>query len=201
MGAGLASAAAVMYLLAASAVAPKLGPAGRPTLALVALALHAAALLQTLVHEGQLTVGVSEALSLFAWQAAVLLWILCLTQQLQGLTLAVYPLAAIAALTAGLVPSSVTGIPLVEWKLQLHVALSLFAAGFLSLAAVQASESALQDVGQLDGGSQVSPSSTTPFPQIGAQSRSVRKEQPTGQQPSPAAHARFRDTAQRLVQL
>lgn len=145
MGAGLASAAAVMYLLAASAVAPKLGPAGRPTLALVALAMHAAALLQTLVHEGQLTVGVSEALSLFAWQAAVLLWILCLTQQLQVLTLAVYPLAAIAALTAGLVPSSVTGIPLVEWKLQLHVALSLFAAGFLSLAAVQALAVAVQD--------------------------------------------------------
>lgn len=144
MGAGLAGAAALMYLLAASAVVGD-GSTRRPMLALLALVLHAAALLQAVVQDGQLTLGVSEALSLFAWQAAALLWVLCLTQALQALTLAVYPLAAIAALTAGLFPSSVTAIPLLEWKLQIHVALSLFAAGFLSLAAVLSLGVAVQD--------------------------------------------------------
>jgi hypothetical protein len=41
--------------------------------------------------------------------------------------------------------------------------------------------------GQLEGGSQVSPDSTVPLPQVGAQSLSTLALHPTGQQPSPEA--------------
>jgi hypothetical protein len=42
----------------------------------------------------------------------------------------------------------------------------------------------LQEVGQEDFGSQVSPFSTTPLPQVGEQSESVLALHPAGQQPS-----------------
>ena len=42
-----------------------------------------------------------------------------------------------------------------------------------------------QEVGQEDFGSQVSPFSTTPLPQVGEQSESLLAVQPAGQQPSP----------------
>jgi hypothetical protein len=43
----------------------------------------------------------------------------------------------------------------------------------------------LHEVGQEDFGSQVSPFSTTPFPQVGGQSESLLALHPVGQQPSP----------------
>jgi hypothetical protein len=43
----------------------------------------------------------------------------------------------------------------------------------------------LQEVGQEDFGSQVSPFSTTPLPQLGEQSESLLALHPAGQQPSP----------------
>ena len=45
-----------------------------------------------------------------------------------------------------------------------------------------------QEVGQDDAGSQVSPGSTTPLPQVGEQSVSVLALHPAGQQPSPDTH-------------
>lgn len=110
-----------------------------------ALVLHAAALLGAIVHGGNLTLGVTEALSMFAWQAALLLWALCFVQPVQILGLAIFPLAAIASLAAAVWPTSITAIPLTDWKIQLHVVLSLFSAGFLTLAAAQAVTLAAQD--------------------------------------------------------
>jgi hypothetical protein len=46
-----------------------------------------------------------------------------------------------------------------------------------------------QDVGQDEAGSQVSPFSTTPLPQLGEQSESVLAVHPAGQQPSPEIQA------------
>ena len=92
-----------------------------------------------------LTAGVTEALSMFAWQAAALLWLLALSQPLQILGVAIYPLAGLAGLAAALWPTSVMGIPLTDWKIQLHVVLSLFSAGFLTVAAAQAVTLAVQD--------------------------------------------------------
>jgi hypothetical protein len=70
---------------------------------------------------------------------------------------------------------------------------------------VQASPS-LQEtrVGQELGGSQVSPDSTTPLPQVGGQSESalvVLVLHPVGQQPSPALQAVMAVWVQSAVQL
>jgi ABC-type uncharacterized transport system permease subunit len=114
-------------------------------LAALGIALHAFALFGQIFQGGNLTLGVTEALSVFSWQAALLLWALCLLQPVQVLGVAIFPLAAVAAVAAVLWPTSVSAIPLSDWKIQLHVVLSLFSAGFLTLAAAQAVTLAVQD--------------------------------------------------------
>lgn len=140
---------AVVAALGYVASAPLLWRGGARTaaagLAAVGIALHAGALLGEVFHSGNLTLGVSEALSLFSWQAAALLWILGLAQPLQILGIVIYPLAGVTALFAARWPTSVNAIPLADWKIQLHVVLSLFSAGFLTLAAAQAITLAAQD--------------------------------------------------------
>src|SRR5689334_6656573 len=95
-------------------------------LVVVGLGFHATALLGEIFTGGNLALGITEALSLFSWQAAILLWALCLVQPVQVLGIAIFPLAAVAALAAAIWPTSVTAIPLADWKIQLHVVLSLF---------------------------------------------------------------------------
>jgi ABC-type uncharacterized transport system permease subunit len=114
-------------------------------LAALGIVLHAIALFGQIFQGGNLTLGVTEALSVFSWQAALLLWALCLLQPVQVLGVAIFPLAALAAVAAALWPTSVSAIPLSDWKIQLHVVLSLFSAGFLTLAAAQAVTLAIQD--------------------------------------------------------
>ena len=141
----IALAAGLLYAGAAAAGLRRPSYAPARAAAAAAIVLHAAALTLEIFHEGRLTVGVTEALSLFSWQAAALLWMLALAQPLQALGVAIYPLAALAALAAALWPTSVTAIALTDWKIQLHVVLSLVSAGFLTLAAAQAVTLALQD--------------------------------------------------------
>lgn len=141
----LPAAAALFYSLAASLLVRSPSYAPGRWVAALAIALHATALLGEIFHGGQLTVGVTEALSMFNWQAAALLWTLSLVQPLQILGVAIYPAAALAALAASVWPTSMMSIPLTDWKIQLHVVLSLFSAGFLTLAAAQAVTLAGQD--------------------------------------------------------
>lgn len=113
--------------------------------AAVAVAAHAVLLYGQVVQHGQLSLGVTEALSLFAWQAAFLLWLLGMALPVRVLGLAIYPLAAALAIGAEAFPLSGHAIPLADWKIQLHVLLSLLSAGLLTLAAAQALTLAAQD--------------------------------------------------------
>lgn len=144
MTALLAGLAVAAYLLGALAVWRR-RPSGAAVLVAAALALHGVALLGAVIQDGNLTLGVTEALSVFAWQAALLLWALSLLRPVHVLGTAIYPLAAVALVWAALWPTPVSAIPLSDWKIQLHVALSLFSAGFLTLAAAQAVTLAVQD--------------------------------------------------------
>ena len=141
----LAALAAALYVFCAVSRWRGVGMQATSTLAFAALALHASALSGAVVHDGNLTLGITEALSVFAWQAALLLWVFCLLQPVHVLGIAIYPLAAMAAIGAALWPTPVSAIPLSDWKIQLHVVLSLLSAGFLTLAAAQAVTLALQD--------------------------------------------------------
>ncbi len=145
MTATLAGLAATTYALAALLHWRRAAEGLAVVLAAAALVLHGGAVVSATVHGGNLSLGVTEALSVFAWQAAVSLWVLGRLQPVQALGVAIYPLAAITALWAALWPTPVSAIPLSDWKIQLHVVLSLFSAGFLTLAAAQAVTLAIQD--------------------------------------------------------
>ena len=100
--------------------------------------LHAWALGHQVFRGGGLTIGLAEALSLFTWQAALLLWCLCWREPVRTLGLAVYPLAGAAAVMAGLWPAPTSDIIISDWKTRAHVVLSLLSAGLLTLAAAHA---------------------------------------------------------------
>lgn len=140
----LAAGTAAIYLVAGwlATRPPTRANNGLPALALV---LHLILLSSQLFHGRAIAIGVHEALSLFAWQSAVLLWLLCLREPLRVLGLVIYPLAGAAAALATFTPSPVQPLAIHDWKVQLHVVLSLLSAGLLTLAAVQALVLAIQD--------------------------------------------------------
>lgn len=114
------------------------------------LALLAALLLHGLVLLGSLQLaggrlGLTQALSLVTWQTALLLALLSRVETLWPLRTTIYPLAAAGALLAALWPSQSGAEAPHDWKIALHVALSIFAAGLLTLAAAQAVALALLD--------------------------------------------------------
>jgi hypothetical protein len=88
-----------------------------------------------------------------------------------------------------------------------HVVIAAFVHVALQVAALPASMSAvqafpsLQLVGHDDGGSQVSPGSTVPSPQLAEQSMSPGRAQPAGQQPSPPRHVVIATLAQSALQV
>ncbi|MBI2382616.1 MAG: cytochrome c biogenesis protein CcsA [Gammaproteobacteria bacterium] len=142
----LALLAAALYVAATlffarGAAAPRLARAAAPG----ALASHGVQLGLALTHNGALVIGVGAALSLFSWQAALLLWLLCLRQPLQTLGLALFPLAALAAVLGAVLPPAESTPLIVGWRAQSHVLISLMTAGLLTLAAAQALFLALQD--------------------------------------------------------
>lgn len=140
--------AAAAYLGAAFGIWRNLrGGAGlfpAQTAAGIALLLHLALLTQIGVQGGGLTIGVGTALSLFAWQAALLLWLFSLREPVIALGLAVYPAAALCTVLAVIVPRGTPAGTALDWPVQLHILLSLLAYGVLTLGAVQAVAMAIQ---------------------------------------------------------
>lgn len=136
--AGYAACALLIWRSAAATLTEKLLP-------LAAASLHGIALGLQTIHGDALSIGVTEALSLFAWQSALLLWLLSLFKPLRVLGLVIFPFAAMAAAGAALVPTAVTAEPITDWKASAHIFLSLMSAGLLTLATVQACALALQE--------------------------------------------------------
>lgn len=110
-----------------------------------AILLHGGLIGQQIFHGGTITIGSTEAISLFTWQSALLLWAFCWKEPLRTLGVVIYPLAGFCALWAAVYPTPISNIPLVDWKVRSHIVLSLLSAGVLTLAAVQACTLALQD--------------------------------------------------------
>jgi len=114
-------------------------------LAGAAIVLHAAVLGHHALQGGAIRIGLPEAASLFTLQSAVLLWLLSWREPLRSLGLTIYPLTGLAALWAAQDPSLFDAAPVADWKLRWHIILSLFSAGLLTIAAMQAGALALQD--------------------------------------------------------
>lgn len=113
-------------------------------LAALGLVAQIGSLVHLSLHSGMLVIGVGTALSMFAWQAALLLWLFSLRESVGALGLVIYPLAGLCAIAALLIPDAHSATESLAWPLQLHILLSLLAYGLLTLGAVQAIVLALQ---------------------------------------------------------
>lgn len=111
----------------------------------VALVLHALALSGQLLLAGALHIGITEALSLFAWQSALLLWAFSWREPVSVNGVLIYPLSGLFAACAAAWPSPISNVDPLSWKVSLHVLISLLSAGVLTLAAVQAVALAIQE--------------------------------------------------------
>jgi len=132
-----AALAALAYLFAALRAA-QARDGGWVLLGLMAgLALHALVLVASVQAAGG-RLGLTQALSLVTWQSALLLALLSSVVTLRPLRTAIYPLAAVGVVLAALLPTQSGGNAPHDWRIALHAALSIFAAGLLTLAAAQA---------------------------------------------------------------
>ncbi|MES2682589.1 MAG: cytochrome c biogenesis protein CcsA [Pseudomonadota bacterium] len=134
----LSTALAVFAYLFAALRAAQARDGGVALMVLVlALLLHGGALIVSVQAVGG-RLGLTQALSLLTWQSAVLLALLSQVAALRPLRTAIYPLAAGGVLLAVLLPTHTGGSAPHDWRIALHAALSIFAAGLLTLAAAQA---------------------------------------------------------------
>ena len=140
-----ATLAALLDVLAAAFIWRSDNPRPDRWLAGAAVVFHAAALIHQVFHAGSITIGINEAVSLFTWQSAVLLWAFCWKEPLRGLGLVIYPFAGFWAVCAAVWPTEFSGAIITDWTIRTHIVLSLLSAGVLTLAAVQAGALALQD--------------------------------------------------------
>lgn len=113
-------------------------------LAGVALLAQLVALVHLSFQAGMIVIGVGTALSLFAWQAALLLWLFSMRESVGALGLIIYPLAALCAVVGLLVPDAHRATEALNWPVQFHILLSMLAYGLFTLGAVQAMVLALQ---------------------------------------------------------
>lgn len=113
-------------------------------LAAIGLVMHVVALVHMTLHTGAMIIGVGSALSLFAWQTALLLWLFSLKRSIGALGLVMYPLAGLCAIAGLLVPDPNGAHEALYWPLQAHIILSMLAYGLLTLSAVQAAVLSLQ---------------------------------------------------------
>ncbi len=114
-------------------------------LAFAALGLHAATIvMQSNLGHG-LRINLALALSLMAWQAAALMWLALGRAPLQPLKRPICTLAAVAVLVSVLFGGAGAEVRVSDWRIRLHVALSLLSIGVLTLGAVQAVLLAAQD--------------------------------------------------------
>lgn len=112
--------------------------------AAAALVIHAIALAHVSLQSGTLVLGVGTALSLFAWQSALLVWLFSLRESIGVLGLVIYPTAGVCALAAFAMPSGSAAADTLTWPAIMHILLSMLAYGLLTLGAVQAVILALQ---------------------------------------------------------
>lgn len=113
-------------------------------LAAMALALHALVLGREMFAAHSLIIDVGGALSLFAWQSALLLLLFSLWQPVVFLGVIVYPLTALCLLVGHGLPAGNTPMEPLGWPLQTHIILSLLAYGLLTLGALIALIMAMQ---------------------------------------------------------
>jgi ABC-type uncharacterized transport system permease subunit len=122
-----------------------LGRGGVIVLGLLAVLLHAGALYPLLVTTTGLSLGFFNAAALVGWLTALLLLTSSLRRPLENLGIALLPMAALTLALAFAYPSQHVMSTSGNWRLDLHILLSILAYSLLVIAALQALVLALQD--------------------------------------------------------
>lgn len=105
----------------------------------VALTIQGVALSLQIFHHGSLRIGLAESVSLFAWQSALTLWGFNLRENLETLGIVLYPIVGLCALFGSLTTNNQGNlIPVNDWHVEVHIIISLFATGILTIACLQA---------------------------------------------------------------
>ena len=114
-------------------------------LGLVAVALHAVVLYQTLFVTDGLDLGFFNAGSLILWLIALTIILGAFANPVENLAIFLLPLAGIAILFGILFPVEHTLMPAQAMELKIHILMSLMAYALLSIAAVHAIVLSIQD--------------------------------------------------------
>lgn len=122
-------------------------PARAPllALALAAVALHAFVLAQTVVRPEGMNLGFFNALSFTGWIIALLLLASALARPVENLGIVLLPFTATTVILALLFPGTRLVTEPAQWRLELHILISITAYALLALAAVQALLLAVQE--------------------------------------------------------
>lgn len=143
----------LLYLLAGGLLARRLSkmprsvPSKAPALSigLLAVALHAWLLLQSIPDGGDLHLGFFNMVSLAAGSIALLLLLAAIVKPVENLGIVVLPMAALAIILAQWGPDPARRLSQVEPGLEFHIILSIAAYALLTIAVLQAILLAIQE--------------------------------------------------------
>ncbi len=105
---------------------------------LVAIILHGIALQNTVLHEGNLRLGWSLALSAAVWIGMIVFWLESLVIRIDGLQLLLLPTGAIVCLLAASFPQTQVIAHANDAGLRVHLLIALSAYALVTIAALQA---------------------------------------------------------------
>lgn len=144
----IAAASIALYLLATvgllRAASTRLWPR---FVGLAAILLHALHVHNALIIDHALHFSLAASFSLFAWQCALLCWLLAIARPMQHLGIVIYVFSAAALALSWLPEASQSKAFTGGWGLGSHVLLSLLAYGLLTVTALQALAVHAQDRG------------------------------------------------------
>ncbi|MCB1877638.1 MAG: cytochrome c biogenesis protein CcsA [Chromatiales bacterium] len=150
----LSSAAILLYVTSSILLSLRMvrGPDGltirkNPILliGIAAVAVHAFLLYGDLFTRAGLNLGFTNATSLVTWLIALLLLVSAFSRPVESLGVILLPIAAVAILFGLFYPSKHLITEAGQWRLDLHIVISILAYSLLSLAAVQAILLAVQE--------------------------------------------------------
>jgi ABC-type uncharacterized transport system permease subunit len=117
---------------------------GAFVLAVIAIAIHGAALFDSLTRGGTINVSLVSSVSMIGLQLAIIGTLAAIDSDLRGVAAGLIVLAAPTALAAQTGAVEVTGSGL-SWQLQTHVFTAMFAYGLLAAGAIVAVYALVQD--------------------------------------------------------
>ena len=144
----IAGASIALYLLATAGLLRSATTRLWPRfVGLAAILLHAIDVHNALIIDDTLHFSLAASFSLFAWQCALLCWLLVLIRPIRHLAIVIYVFCAVSLALGWLPEASQSKAFAGGWGLGSHVLLSLLAYGLLTITALQALAVHAQDRG------------------------------------------------------